>query len=119
MEAKVTAANTRSGNQLARCALRTRCASSRVLDSSRRGSSAGYAVSVVMGNRLAIQTHLHNELALPRWPRQEIRAGLSPAPNPHPRAGEPTLTRNRPWFNPSTAHQATDLVVRITSGDKR
>jgi hypothetical protein len=58
MEAKVTAANTRRGNHVARCALRTRRASSRALDSSRRGSSPAYADSVVMTNRLAIQTDL-------------------------------------------------------------
>src|SRR5262245_38005666 len=62
MEAKVRAANTRSGNQVARWSLRTRRASSRAFDSSRCGSSSGYAVSVVMSNRLVIQTSPHKKL---------------------------------------------------------
>src|SRR5207248_7725482 len=45
---KVSAANTRRGNQVARWSLRTRWASSRAFDSSRCGSSPGYAVLVVM-----------------------------------------------------------------------
>src|SRR5215831_508145 len=62
MAAKVTAANTSKGNQVARCSLRTRCASSRVLDSSRRGSSSEYAEPVVMDNRLVSQTNLRKKL---------------------------------------------------------
>src|SRR6185437_13690780 len=58
MAPKVTAANTRSGNQVARWVLRTWRTRSRVLDSSRCGSSAGWADSLVMANRLAIQTDL-------------------------------------------------------------
>jgi hypothetical protein len=62
MAAKVTAANTSRGNQVARCSLRTRCASSRVLDSSRRGSSPELTESVVIDNRLVIQTDLRKRL---------------------------------------------------------
>ena len=46
IDAKVTAASTRSGNHVARWSLRTCRVSSRVFDSSRCGSSPGYAVSV-------------------------------------------------------------------------
>jgi hypothetical protein len=65
MAAKVTAASTRSGNQVARWVLRTWSMRSRVPDSSWRGSSPEKAVPLVMGNRLATQTLLRKKPVLP------------------------------------------------------
>src|SRR5215467_3775173 len=115
MAAKVTAANTSKGNQVARCSLRTRCASSRVLDSSRRGSSSEYAEPIVMDNRLVSQTNPRKKLVSLGRTRRVIPAmldhrssiptcGATAKPQPLP-GSAPTCRAEGPrlWRGPSAA----------------